>query len=98
MLLFKSIAIFQRGTYLYLELPVIEKPLWMAPILLIPTLLILSIAPIHSERSGFIGFFIKIGVFVPLIASAISCTEKGLTVVLAPIHNISISYLRESSI
>ena len=96
-LLFKSIAIFHIGTYLYLDLPVIEKPLCIAPILVIPAVLILSRAPIHKDKSGLIGFLMRTGVSVPLIASAISCTENGFTVVLAPIHRISIPYFNANS-
>ena len=65
---------------------------------MIPALLILSRAPIHNDKSGFIGFLTSIGVSVPFTASAISCTENGFTVVLAPIHNMSIPYFKDKSI
>ena len=71
-LLLRSIAIFHIGMYLYFDFPVIENPLWIAPSLFMPALFILSRAPIQRERSGFIGFLIRIGVSVPFNESAIS--------------------------
>ena len=46
-------------------------------------------APIHNSRSGLTGFLINTGTSTPFKASAISCTAKGLTVVRAPIHRMS---------
>ena len=43
------------------------------------------------------GFFTITGMATPRNASAMACTEKGFTVVRAPIHNISTSFLRHSS-
>ena len=62
----------------------------MAPILVMPALAMRSIAPIHSSRSGLIGFLTRTITSTPLNASEISCTVKGFTDVLAPIHNMSI--------
>ncbi|MPM83236.1 hypothetical protein SDC9_130299 [bioreactor metagenome] len=61
-----------------------------------PALYKRSMAPIHSSRSGFTGFFIRTGMSTPLNVSAISCTAKGFAVVRAPIHNISMLYFRDS--
>jgi len=52
-------------------------------------LFILSIAPSHRFRSGFIGFLMRILLSVPFNASAISCIANGLADVLAPIQRMS---------
>ena len=49
-----------------------------------PALFKRSSAPIQSSRSGFTGFLTITGMSTPFNESAISCTEKGFTVVLAP--------------
>ena len=68
----------------------------MAPKRFKPALLIRSSAPIHSSRSGFTGFFTNTGISTPFSASAISCTAKGLAVVRAPTHRMSIPAFRHS--
>src|SRR5678815_5475737 len=68
----------------------------MRPICLIPALATLSTAPLHSSRSGLIGFLISTGTSTPRNASATSCTLKGFTVVLAPIHKTSTSNVSAS--
>src|SRR5689334_6608711 len=55
-------------------------------------------APCQRSISGLTGFFTITGINTPRSASAKCCTWKGLTVVLAPIHNTSMSYFRASSI
>src|SRR6187401_2393341 len=55
-----------------------------------------STAPLQSSRSGLIGFLISTGTSTPRNASATSCTLKGFTVVLAPIHNTSTSKFNAS--
>ena len=54
-----------------------------------PAWLMRSRAPIHSSRSGLTGFFTSTGMSTPRSASAISCMAKGLAVVRAPIHRMS---------
>ena len=54
-------------------------------------------APIHSSRSGFTGFFTNTVASVPRSASAKACTAKGLAVVRAPTHRISMPYFSASS-
>ena len=56
-----------------------------------------SIAPIHNSKSGLTGFFTKTGMSTPFRASAKACMAKGLAVVRAPIHRMSISYFKASS-
>ena len=68
----------------------------MTPSFLIPARLKRSRAPIQRSRSGFTGFFTSTGMSVSFRASAISCTRKGLAVVLAPIHTRSTPCLRHS--
>ena len=69
----------------------------MSPSSSIPALAIRSIPPTHNSKSGFNGFLIKTGTFTPLKASAISCTLKGFTVVLAPIQSTSTPKCKASS-
>ena len=69
----------------------------MAPSLFMPAALRRSSAPIHSSRSGLTGFFTSTGLSMPFMASASACIAKGLAVVRAPIHSISISYFMASS-
>ena len=50
---------------------------------------------IHKKQgiltnNGFIGFLTNTAISMPCIDSAISCTENGFTVVLAPLQRISI--------
>src|SRR5688572_13948068 len=68
----------------------------MRPICLIPARATRSTAPLHNSRSGLIGFLISTGTSTPRNASATSCTLKGFTVVLAPIHNTSTSKFNAS--
>ena len=69
----------------------------MAAIRLIPAWFMRSIAPIHSSRSGFTGFFTNTGTSTPFKLSASACMAKGLAVVRAPTHSTSMPYLRASS-
>src|ERR1051326_1052532 len=69
----------------------------MATSFFIPAWLIRSSAPIHNCISGCKGFFTITGTSTPFNASAISCTEKGFTVVRAPIHKISTPCFSASS-
>ena len=62
-----------------------------------PALFSRSMAPIHSSKSGFTGFFTSTGISTPFKASAISCMAKGLAEVRAPIQRRSIPAFRAAS-
>ena len=64
---------------------------------LTPAPLMRSSAPIHSSRSGFTGFLTRTGMSTPRSESASSCMAKGLAVVRAPIHKMSIPLSRQAS-
>ena len=63
----------------------------------IPAWLMRSMAPIHSSRSGFTGFFTSTGMSIPFKLSAKACIAKGFADVRAPIHSTSMPYFRASS-
>ena len=69
----------------------------MAAIRFTPAWLMRSIAPIHSSRSGFTGFFTNTGTSTPLRLSASACMANGLAVVRAPTHSMSMPYFSDSS-
>ena len=62
-----------------------------------PALLRRSNAPIHNSMSGLTGFFTSTGTSVPCSESAKACIAKGLAVVRAPIHRMSMPYFMASS-
>lgn len=86
-----SIALFATRIIAVFCFFVVENPLWITPNFLIFALYNRSKPPIHKDKSGFLDFLTKRFYLFLARHRHFLNVAKGFTVVLAPIHNTSIS-------